>query len=164
MKELPQYVDYFAIKDPRGTFKKPYTTEKFLNYMETIKETYFSTSIAGAFRGLHYQSGEAAQAKLIVCLKGALTDFAVDIRPESEQYGKIFKFDLNENQHSSVFVPRGFAHGFLSNSVCLIANFCDNHYDPEAEKQLHPNYVLKKFNLSANEISEKDQSAPKDLP
>ncbi|MGD9838208.1 MAG: dTDP-4-dehydrorhamnose 3,5-epimerase [Afipia sp.] len=69
---------------------------------------------AGTLRGLHYQTGRSSQAKLVRCLRGKLFDVAVDLRPASITYRRWFGIELSENDHRALFVPAGFAHGFLT--------------------------------------------------
>ena len=93
-----------------------------------------SFSKRGVLRGLHYQCGEHAQAKLVRVLNGEVLDVAVDIRPNSPTYGQYESILLTGDNQKQFFVPRGFAHGFvvLSDSAVFFYK-CDNFYNKESE-------------------------------
>ena len=85
-------------------------------------------------RGLHFQTGEHAQAKLVRVLWGEVLDVVVDLRPDSATFGKSASFILTESNHRQLLIPRGFAHGYLSLSKNVVFAYkCDNYYNPEAE-------------------------------
>lgn len=124
-----------------------------------------SFSSKGVLRGLHYQSGEHAQAKLVRVLQGEVLDVAVDIRPESETYGQYVAEVLSAENQRQLFIPRGFAHGFLVLSETATFFYkCDNFYNKESEggiiyndAQLNIDWQLKQEELL---ISEKDTQLP----
>ncbi|MGJ3234515.1 dTDP-4-dehydrorhamnose 3,5-epimerase [Marivirga sp.] len=120
-----------------------------------------SSSKYGTLRGLHFQKGEHAQAKLVRVLKGEVLDVAVDLRPESDTYGEHISVKLNAENKKQFFVPRGFAHGFvvLSEEADFFYK-CDNYYNKEAEggiiyydKDLNIDWIIDKKDLI---VSEKD--------
>ena len=85
-------------------------------------------------RGLHFQCGEAAQAKLVRVIHGRVLDVAVDVRRGSPTFGQHVAVELTEDNHRQLFIPRGFAHGFSVLSEEVIFQYkCDNYYAPEAE-------------------------------
>lgn len=93
-----------------------------------------SKSSYGVVRGLHFQKGEAAQAKLVRAVRGRVLDVAVDLRPGSATYGKHVAVELSEDNHLQFFIPRGFAHGYaVLSKEALFQYKCDNYYCPEAE-------------------------------
>lgn len=93
-----------------------------------------SFSTRGVLRGLHYQTGVYAQAKLVRVLSGEVLDVAVDIRPESTTYGQHVSVVLSAENQKQLFVPRGFAHGFLVLSETATFFYkCDNFYNKESE-------------------------------
>ena len=123
--------------DARGYFLESWTREKFLAHgidADFIQDNE-SGSRRGVLRGLHYQSGVYAQAKLVRVISGAVWDVAVDIRRNSPTYGQHFGVELSGENHRQIFIPRGFAHGFavLSEEV-IFAYKCDNVYMPSAER------------------------------
>ena len=93
-----------------------------------------SKSRYGVLRGLHFQKGEYAQAKLIRVVKGRVMDVAVDIRKGSPTFGKYISVELSEDNHRQVFIPRGLAHGFVELSEEAVFQYkTDNFYNPAAE-------------------------------
>ena len=122
--------------DSRGYFFESFSDKKF---REQVSDTTFvqdneSKSTYGVLRGLHFQKGEHAQAKLVRVVKGAVLDVAVDIRPGSPTYGKHVAVELTEENKRQLFIPRGFAHGFVVLSPEVIFQYkCDNLYAPQSE-------------------------------
>jgi dTDP-4-dehydrorhamnose 3,5-epimerase len=90
----------------------------------------------GTFRGLHFQVGEFAQAKLVKVITGCIIDFIVDIRPESDDYMKVYEFLVNPGEE--LYVPRGYAHGFLTIEENTVVQYLvDNVYSPENEGSIY---------------------------
>ena len=141
-------------EDERGKFLRiwdeiTYSDKKMImnlpkNTDESLIQTYFvqdnvSYSKKGVFRGLHYQVGEWSQAKLVRVLKGRAIDFIVDLREESETFGKFEFFDLDDRDGYSLFIPSYFAHGFLSLQEDTIFHYkCGNLYKKENEGSITP--------------------------
>ena len=93
-----------------------------------------SRSTRGVVRGLHFQKGEFAQAKLVRCVAGSVLDVAVDLRAGSPTYGHHVAVELTADNHRMLFIPRGFAHGFaVLSDVAVFQYKCDNYYAPQAE-------------------------------
>ncbi len=124
-------------KDDRGYFFESFNENKFQK--ETGLDVHFvqdnqSKSNKGVLRGLHYQTGKHAQAKLVRVLKGSVQDVAVDLRVNSPTYGKYISVILSAENNKQLFVPRGFAHGFLVLEDNTIFSYkCDNFYHKESE-------------------------------
>lgn len=122
--------------DERGYFFESFSQKQF---QEEVCNTTFvqdneSKSSYGVLRGLHFQKGEYAQAKLVRVVKGKVLDVAVDIRKGSPTFGKHVSVELTEENKRQFFVPRGFAHGFVVLSDEAIFQYkCDNFYAPEHE-------------------------------
>lgn len=125
-----------VFKDSRGYFMEAWKQEEF---NEHVGKTNFiqdneSKSAFGVLRGLHYQKGSLSQAKLVRVIKGRVLDVAVDIRKSSPTFGKHVKIELSEDNKRQLFIPRGFAHGFLVLSDEAIFTYkVDNPYAPQAE-------------------------------
>tara|TARA_B100001564_G_C20201152_1_gene472845 strand:+ start:102 stop:473 length:372 start_codon:yes stop_codon:yes gene_type:complete len=86
-------------------------------------------------RGMHFQVEPFSQSKLISVTKGKILDISVDIRPNSKTYGQYFSHILSENSHESIFIPKGFAHGYLTLSdIANISYKVDNYYNRNAER------------------------------
>ena len=121
--------------DDRGYFFESYNLEASketpLAHYTWVQENE-SKSTKGVLRGLHFQKGDAAQAKLVRVIKGEVFDVAVDLRQNSPTYGKWHGVTLNEANKRQFLVPRGFAHGFVVVSDIAIFSYkCDNYYAPE---------------------------------
>lgn len=122
--------------DARGYFMESWSQRDFdtvvvpVNFVQDNE----SKSSYGVLRGLHYQKGEFAQSKLLRVVKGRVLDVAVDIRPGSPTFGKHVAVELSESNHRQLFIPRGFAHGFVVLSEEAVCQYkCDCFYHPEAE-------------------------------
>ena len=103
-------------RDERGSFLKVFHQEAFTSLgLNTIwREHYWSTSSRGTIRGMHFQTPPADHAKLISCTSGRVQDAIIDLRKKSPTYGHSRTFILSENEGTIVYIPRGFAHGFLA--------------------------------------------------
>lgn len=126
-----------VFEDARGYFMETWREEDFNNGIG--RETHFvqdnqSMSSRGVLRGLHYQKGEASQAKLVRVLQGTVVDVAVDLRKDSPTFGKYVMVELSEENKRQLFIPRGFAHGFQVISEKAVFTYkVDNRYAPETE-------------------------------
>jgi len=125
-----------VFKDARGYFMEAWKQAEF---DEHVGPTMFiqdneSKSSFGVLRGLHYQKGDASQAKLVRVIKGKVLDVAVDIRKSSPTFGKHVMVELSEDNKRQFFIPRGFAHGFLVLSDEAIFTYkVDNPYAPQCD-------------------------------
>jgi dTDP-4-dehydrorhamnose 3,5-epimerase len=161
-------LDPTVFKDPRGYFFESFNQNKFSELIgQEIKfvQDNESFSSKGVLRGLHFQSGDYAQAKLVRVVKGTVLDVVVDMRKESSTFSKHFSIELSEENKRQLFVPRGFAHGFIVLSETAIFSYkCDNFYDKASEKGLRYDDPLLgiDWRLPAKEfiISEKDLVLP----
>ena len=123
-----------VFKDPRGYFFESYNYEKSaaLRLTHRFVQDNQSQSSLGTLRGLHFQKGTAAQAKLVSVASGAVWDVAVDLRIGSPTYRQSFCVELNDQNFRQLLIPRGFAHGFLCLSEKAIFTYkCDNYYSKE---------------------------------
>ncbi len=168
-----KFKDCFIIEpsvfnDKRGAFFEAYNKTKFEEL--TNKEINFvqdnqSFSKKGVLRGLHYQIGEFAQAKLVRVLQGEVLDVIVDLRKDASTYGQKLITLLSSENNKQLYIPRGFAHGFvvLSNTASFLYK-CDNIYCKEAERGIVYNdktlAIDWKLEESALIISEKDLELP----
>ncbi|EGV43034.1 dTDP-4-dehydrorhamnose 3,5-epimerase [Bizionia argentinensis JUB59] len=126
-----------VFEDKRGYFFESFNEKEFQKLTGTntnFLQDNESYSIRGVLRGLHYQTGIHAQAKLVRVIKGSVLDVAVDIRKNSSTFGQYISFELTEDNKRQLFVPRGFAHGFVVLSdTAIFAYKCDNYYNKESE-------------------------------
>ena len=151
----------------RGYFMETFKKEDFEKHVGEINfiQDNESKSSFGVLRGLHFQKGEFSQAKLVRIITGKALDVAVDIRKDSPTFGKHVAVELSGENKRQLFIPRGFAHGFLvlSNEVV----FCykvDNVYSPQNECAILYNDAELNINWPVDPseiiVSEKDKNAP----
>jgi dTDP-4-dehydrorhamnose 3,5-epimerase len=154
--------------DSRGYFFESYTKSKFDTLIgqnvDFIQDNQ-AFSKKGALRGLHYQEGEFAQAKLVRVTQGVVMDVAVDLRPNSESFLQHITIELSEENKKQLFVPRGFAHGYIVLSDTAVFNYkCDNVYNKASENGViyNDSDLNIDWNLNAEQfiISEKDKVLP----
>ena len=125
-----------VFEDARGYFFESFS-QKLFN--EKVSDTVFvqdneSRSTYGVLRGLHFQRPPMAQAKLVRVVEGSVLDIAVDIRPDSPTYGQHVSVELSADNKRQLFIPRGFAHGFVVLSPTIVFQYkCDNYYSPAHE-------------------------------
>jgi len=154
--------------DDRGYFVETYREdklEKFLGFKINFCQDNESKSKRGVLRGLHYQLPPFAQSKLVRVIKGKVLDVAVDIRKNSPTFKKYVAVELSEDNKRQLFIPRGFAHGFLVLSDEAIFSYkVDNYYAPEYDRSIRFNdpEIDIDWNFPKEEliISEKDKNAP----
>ncbi len=123
-------------RDQRGYFFEAYNRKEFEEKVGAVDfvQDNESESSYGVVRGLHFQKGPHAQAKLVRVLSGTVLDVAVDIRPGSPTFGKHVAVELSGENHRQFFLPRGMAHGFSVLSEKAVFQYkCDNFYSKESE-------------------------------
>ena len=124
-------------KDDRGYFFESFNQEKFESLTEQnghFVQDNQSASTYGVVRGLHFQKGVHAQAKLVRVIEGTVLDIAVDIREGSLTYGQWISVELSAENNKQLYIPRGFAHGFsVLSPTAVFAYKCDNNYNKESE-------------------------------
>ena len=153
--------------DQRGYFSETYRRKEFT---EKVSDTHFvqdneSYSTRGVLRGLHFQKEPFAQAKLVRTVMGEVLDVAVDLRKGSPTFGKHSAIRLSGNNKRQLFIPRGFAHGFIVLSDDAILQYkCDNYYAPDHEgallwndPELEIDWILPEEEII---LSEKDKLNP----
>lgn len=131
-----------VFKDSRGYFMEAWKREEFESHVGKVDfvQDNESKSSYGVLRGLHYQKGEFSQAKLVRVIKGRVLDVAVDIRKSSPTFGKHVMVELSEDNKRQLFIPRGFAHGFLVLSDEAVFTYkVDNVYAPAYEASIRWN-------------------------
>lgn len=128
-----------VFNDERGYFMESFKKDIFEEHIGNVNfiQDNESKSTRGVLRGLHYQTGEFSQAKLVRALKGSVLDVAVDLRKSSPTFGQHIAIELSEENKRQFFIPRGFAHGFLVLSEEAIFSYkVDNVYAPAHESSL----------------------------
>lgn len=155
-------------KDRRGTFCETFHQERFnevtgldLNFVQDNQ----SMSEKGVLRGLHFQKGPFAQAKLVRTVLGRVVDVVIDLRERSPSYKKVFKVELSSENYLQLFVPAGFAHGFITLSDVSVFEYkCDKYYNKESESGIRWNDPAFEIDWEFPEeeiiLSEKDAALP----
>lgn len=161
-------IEHLVNNDSRGFFVETYRQDLFqknlLGKYSFCQENIVKSSKM-VLRGLHFQINQSSQSKLITVLNGEILDVAVDMRKNSETFGKYFKIRLCSESKKSIFIPKGFAHGYLSLKDDTIVNYkVDNFYNPEHQKgiiysdpKLNINW---EYNHSDFIISKRDKNLP----
>lgn len=132
-------------------------------FYDFVQDNHSSSTVKGTLRGIHFQRGDKAQAKLVRCVRGAVLDVAVDLRPGSETYKKWVAVELSEDNKRMFLIPRGFGHGFvtLTDHVEFLYK-ADNPYCPEADGGIlwcDPEIGVD-WGVTDPVLSEKDKNAP----
>ena len=146
MEFIPQSIpDVWVIEpkvhgDDRGYFVETFRQDKFedaLGYKVNFIQDNESKSSKGVLRGLHFQLAPHAQSKLVRVIEGAVLDVAVDIRKGSPSFGQHVAVELSDDNKKQLFIPRGFAHGFVVlTDTATFAYKVDNYYSPECDRGL----------------------------
>ncbi|MDP2541111.1 dTDP-4-dehydrorhamnose 3,5-epimerase [Tenacibaculum discolor] len=149
--------------DQRGYFFESFNQKEFEEHIGQIHfvQDNESKSTFGALRGLHFQKPPFAQAKLVRCIQGKVLDVVVDVRKDSPSYGKHITVELSEENKKQLFIPRGFAHGFVTLSKeAIFAYKVDNWYAPEYDSGIIWNDATLNIDWKIN--SEEAILSPKD--
>jgi dTDP-4-dehydrorhamnose 3,5-epimerase len=158
-------ITYKTFHDDRGYFSVPFNRDEFndgLGYEVNFIQDNMSYSKKNVIRGLHFQTGEFEQAKLVTCTHGRVLDVVVDIRKNSHTFGKVVKLELGLGLERHLFIPRGCAHGFSTLSESAIFQYkVDNPYNKESEDGIIYNDNVLKINWQVEPekeiVSEKDK-------
>lgn len=156
-----------VFKDERGYFFESFNEKEFeenigkINFVQDNE----SKSSFGVLRGLHYQLPPFTQSKLVRVIKGKILDVAVNIKKNSPTFGKYVMVELSENNKKQLFIPKGFAHGFIVLSDYVIFNYkVDNYYSKEHDRgvKFNDSEIGIEWPIRQKEIllSEKDKSQP----
>ena len=156
-----------VFKDERGYFLESFNKKKIEEIIGNVSfiQDNESQSSKGVLRGLHFQRPPFEQAKLVRCVEGNVLDVAVDIRQKSKTYGKHVSVVLSGENKRQLFIPRGFAHGFLVLSdSAILAYKVDNFYAPQCEAGIHwhDDLLNIKWGIESEKIlvSKKDSTLP----
>ena len=154
-------------KDHRGYFMESFHKKNINNLIGDVNfvQENESESSRGVLRGLHFQKPPYAQAKLVRCLKGNVLDVALDLRKDSKTYGCFETTLLSEENKNQLFIPKGFAHGFVVLSETAIFSYkVDTHYNSDSESGILWNDPDLKIDWKINKkeiiVSEKDKNLP----
>lgn len=150
--------------DNRGWFMESYSKIKLPEFnVEFVQDNHSFSKEKGVLRGIHFQNGNYAQAKLVRCIAGAVADFAVDLRKGSPTYRKWIGVQLSAENKKMFFIPRGFGHGFvtLTDNVEFVYK-ADNYYNYENDRSIRYNdpEIGVKWDIENPILSDKDKNAP----
>lgn len=152
--------------DHRGFFMESWslrTMEEAGLFYDFVQDNHSLSTVKGTLRGLHFQKGDKAQAKLVRCVRGAVLDVAVDLRHDSPTYKQWVGVELSEENKKQLLIPRGFGHGFvtLTDHVEFLYK-ADNYYAPEADGGIRWNDpdIGVDWGISEPILSEKDMKNP----
>lgn len=151
--------------DDRGFFMESWSRrdlEKLGICYDFVQDNHSSSTVKGTLRGIHFQKGDKAQAKLVRCTRGAVLDVAVDLRPDSPTYKSWVAAELSAENKKQLLIPCGFGHGFvtLTDNVEFLYK-ADNYYAPEADGGIRWNdpELAIDWGIVNPILSQKDQSA-----
>lgn len=152
--------------DKRGFFMESWSKRAFaeagLDY-DFVQDNHSASTVKGTLRGIHFQRGDKAQAKLVRCTKGAVLDVAVDLRPNSPTYKQWVGVELSGENKRQLLIPRGFGHGFLTLTDEVEFMYkADNFYAPEADGGIRWNdpELAVDWGIEEPVLSDKDSKAP----
>lgn len=152
--------------DHRGFFMESWsrrTMEEAGLYYDFVQDNHSLSTVKGTLRGIHFQKGDKAQAKLVRCVRGAVLDVAVDLRHDSPTYKQWVVVELSEENKKQLLIPRGFGHGFvtLTDHVEFLYK-ADNYYAPEADGGIRWNDsdIGVDWGIAKPILSEKDTKSP----
>ena len=156
--------------DDRGFFQESWKASSYVSHglPARFDQTNISRSVKGALRGLHYQFRQA-QGKLVSVFEGRIFDVAVDLRPASSSFGQWAGVELSAENHRQLYIPEGFAHGFIVlSSSALFHYHCTTEYFPQYDAAIAWNDpdIAVKWPCEPKTISARDRAAPllRDVP
>lgn len=152
--------------DHRGFFMESWSKRAFENaglFYDFVQDNHSSSARKGTLRGIHFQRGDKAQAKLVRCVRGTVLDVAVDLRPSSPTYKRWVAVELSAENKRQLLIPRGFGHGFvtLTDEVEFLYK-ADNPYAAEADGGIRWNdpELAVEWSVETPVLSEKDRASP----
>ena len=150
-------------KDARGSFVKAFHAPTYLNlgiFFE-LRESYYSLSAKGVIRGMHFQVPPHQHSKIVFCPRGAILDVILDLRTSSPTYGQCFSTELTEANHTALFIPQGFAHGFKSlTDDAMTYYLVSTEYSMEHDKGIRYDTIGFDWGAGAPEMSARDLQFP----
>ena len=152
--------------DNRGFFMESWNKKKMEEaglFYDFVQDNHSKSTVKGTLRGIHFQKGDKAQAKLVRCVKGAVLDVAVDLRKNSPTFKQWVGVELSAENRKQLLIPRGFGHGFVSltDDVEFLYK-ADNYYAPEADAGIRWNdpEIGVEWGVENPILSEKDKKNP----
>jgi dTDP-4-dehydrorhamnose 3,5-epimerase len=149
-------------EDQRGVFSKPFVLKEFEHEIENFKiaEAYNSSTKQGAVRGMHLQVGESANWRIVSVTRGSIFDVLVDLRPTSKSYKKTLVNNITNDNHLTLLIPPGVAHGFQALSDSDVNYLSTTSWAPKLDTGVNPLSCGIDWPLEVNMLSERDQNLP----
>ncbi len=154
-------IEYKIFEDERGFFIKTFHSENFNDKKLEIlfKETFYSISKKNVIRGMHFQNPPSDHAKLVSIVKGKILDIVLDLRKESETYGKFEVFKLSDKKKNSIYIPSGCAHGFASmEDDTIVFYMMSSVYSPENDSGIRWDSFGFDWEIKNPIVSKRDRS------
>lgn len=158
-----KWISSFYAEDKRGSFTKVYNRDVFQkNGLRTdFCEMYYSVSSKNVIRGMHFQVPPFEHAKLVHVVQGTIDDVVVDLRADSPWYQKALCLRMTAEQPSALYIPKGFAHGFLSREdQTIVTYFVTSGYDAACDQGILWDSIDYDWGIENPIVSERDQSFP----
>jgi dTDP-4-dehydrorhamnose 3,5-epimerase len=154
----PEILSNFKSFDERGSFVKIFDRISKQRFAFDIKETFFSRSLRGVLRGMHFQLPPRCQRKLVTCIEGEVIDVLVDLRISRGRYGEVTYYTLTDKTSDTLYIPEGFAHGFMSLSErATLLYQCSEDYSSDHDTGIHWQSVGINWPFEPIEVSSRDQ-------
>lgn len=153
-----------VFEDNRGVFKKIFSSQEYkqLGLTDELRESYFSVNKKDVIRGMHFQVPPADHIKIVYVLSGAIKDVVLDIRKNSKTYGEVFSLKLSAEDGKFIYIPKGFAHGFVSLEDNTIVHYLQTScYNAECDCGISYDSIGYDWNLKNPIVSGRDLSHPK---
>ena len=148
--------------DERGSLKKTMYSDNLEDLISPIKEVLCSTSKKNVIRGLHFQKSPYEVDKLVTCIKGEILDVFVDIRKESNNFGKFGSINLNEDDKKAILIPKGYAHGYSTLSEeAIIVYLQSGNFNEDFDESINPLSLSIDWKVVSPIISKKDKNSIK---
>jgi len=168
--EIPEVllIETKRFEDDRGFFSETFRASEFEEHgLPPFVQENHSRSVPTTFRGFHYQINPKPQAKLVYCVSGSIWDMAIDIRKKSRTYGTSVGVELSEENGKMLYIPEGFAHGFLALDRSHVVYKVTEYYSPEHDRcirwddeSIGVKWPVGIENVQHMNISNKDRAAP----
>ena len=150
-------------KDKRGYLTKIFDQNIKINnkYNFIVKEHLISFSKKNVIRGMHYQSGNYAQNKIVYVIEGTIIDVIVDIRKKSKNFLKVYDFSLSSKKNHGIFIPKYYAHGFkVTSNYAVVGYLLDNNYNKKSDKGILWKSINYNWKVTNPILSYKDSKLP----
>ena len=156
-------IEVFHSKDDRGEFTKIFNADEFerMGIGSDFQESYYTKSAKGVIRGMHFQTPPYGHAKLVHVIAGEIIDVVLDIRKNSQTYGKITEIHLSAQDAKALYIPEGYAHGFRSmQENTIVSYYVTSGYERDNDKGIRWDSIGYEWNETEPILSERDLQFP----